>query len=217
MKLLFTIICIFFVLTFAKAQYVIVTITDTIEAQIISLDDSIYTYKRLNKPRIIKTIDKKLVIRLVPIGDDTLFDVFQSINSKIEFSNSLFNNTAKSVLYLNNEIKTQAYWLNEAGFQMNTAVTLNILGTICLAASPILVRYNTVEKVYHFSNGSSSTFPVTDVDYTFTYVSIGAGIVFNIISLAYWYECSNSLKEAGKPNKISYEISPLGANIAYRF
>jgi hypothetical protein len=217
MKLLFTFICIFFVFTFAKAQHVIVTITDTIEAQIISLDDSIYTYKRINKPRIVKTIDKKLVLRLVPIGEDTLFDVFQSINSEVEFSNSLFNDTTKSVLYLNNEIKTQAYWLNEAGFQMNTAVTLNILGTICLAASPILVRYNTVEKVYHFSNGSSSTFPVTDVDYTFTYVSIGAGIVFNIISLAYWYECSNSLKEAGKPNKISYKISPLGANIAYRF
>ncbi|MFZ4798829.1 MAG: hypothetical protein ACOYMA_15115 [Bacteroidia bacterium] len=217
MKLLFTIICIFFVFTFAKAQHVIVTKTDTIEAQIISLDDSIYTYKRLNKPRIIKTIDKNLVVRLVPLGNDTLYNIFKTIHSEIAISNSLFNDTTKSVLYLNNEIKTQAYWLDKAGFQMNTAVTLNILGTICLAVSPLLVRYNTVEKVYHFSNGSSSTFPVTEVDYTLTYVSIGAGIILNIVSLTYWYECSNSLKEAGKPNKISYKISPLGANIAYRF
>lgn len=217
MKILFTFICVFLVCTFAKAQHVIVTKTDTIEAQIISLDDSIYTYKRLNKPRKITTIDKNLVVRLVPFGDDTLFDISQTINSEIAISKSLFNDTTKSVLYLNNEIKSQAYWLNESGFQMNTAVTLNILGTICLAASPLFVKYNTVEKKYNFSNGSSAIVPVTEVDYTLAYVSIGAGIILNIVSLTYWYECSNSLKEAGKQNKISYNVSPLGANISYRF
>jgi hypothetical protein len=217
MKTIFTCICIFFVFKFAKAQHVIFTKTDTIEAQIISLDDSVYTYKRLNKPRIVKIIDKSLVVRLLPLGDDTLFDISQTINSEIEVSKSLFNDTTKSVLYLNKEIKTQAYWLDKAGFQMNTAVTLNILGTIFLSASPFLVRSNTIEKTYKLSNGTTSTFPTIEVDNTLAYVSIGAGLVLNIISLTYWYECSDSLKKAGKQNKISYNISPLGANIAYRF
>jgi hypothetical protein len=149
--------------------------------------------------------------------DDTLFDISQTINSEIEVSKSLFNDTTKSVLYLNNEIKTQAYWLDKAGFQMNTAVTLNILGTIFLSASPFLIRSNTIEKTYKLSNGTTSTFPTIEVDNTLAYVSIGAGLVLNIISLTYWYECSDSLKKAGKQNKISYNISHLGANIAYRF
>ena len=93
MKTIFTCICIFFVFKFAKAQHVIFTKTDTIEAHIISLDDSVYTYKRLNKPRIVKTIDKSLVVRLLPLGDDTLFDISQTINSKIEVIKSLFNDT----------------------------------------------------------------------------------------------------------------------------
>lgn len=61
MKLFFTFVCIFYVFTFTKAQHVIVTKTDTIEAQIIGLDDSIYTYKRLNKPRIIQIFEKKYI------------------------------------------------------------------------------------------------------------------------------------------------------------
>lgn len=115
------------------------------------------------------------------------------------------------------EAKPQSNYLYEAGKQMNNAVTLNIIGTICLATSPLLVKYNTVEKVYKSSNGISTTFPVSEIDYSLVYISIGAGIVFNIISINSWYNCSNSLKEASKQNKISYKISPLGANLAYRF
>lgn len=217
MKNLLLIAAIFFIVPIAKSQYLIITNNnDTIEAKILDRDDTTYHYKRLQKPKKEDYISINLVKKLIAIGDDTLFNTYsdKSIDNPIIAENKKSEpNKAET---FTQDFKTQVYWLNKAGEQMNSAITLNLLGTLCIAASPLLIQTKEETK-YFTASGVVTPYKITTTDASLAYVSTGVGLLLNVISVVSWYQCSESLKMASQQQKLSFKASPVGASVAFKF
>lgn len=218
LKLLITFIALILIGLTANAQHLIVTNNnDTIEAQILFKNDSIYQYKRLVKPRTETSIFIKNVKQIIANGDDTMFNVFSGYSFQKE-------KLKDSILVKNYEItenyavySPQAnFYLGKAGEHMNAAVTFNILGTLCIVASPYLIEYKQKENLVS-ANGLSFKYYTIEIDRTVSYTIGAAGILLNLISIVSWYECSENLKKASYQQKFSFKASPVGASVAFRF
>jgi hypothetical protein len=206
-------IALLFILKFGFAQHIIITFqNDTIEAQILSMNDSAYNYKRIQKPRVKQSVLISNVRRIIPYGDDTIFDIFtDKVEPKFE---SLIIDSGSINTF--DETKTQSYWLNRAGEQMNNAITLNLLGTLCIAASPLLIQTKEETK-FITSSGVSTPYKTTSTDASLSYISTGVGLLLNVISVVSWYQCSEAFKMASQQQKFSFKASPVGASVAFRF
>lgn len=218
LKLLITLIAIALVAFTANAQHLIVTNNnDTIEVKILDKDDSLYHVKRLEKPKREEYIAESLIKKIIAIGDDTLFNVFSGYSYQKEKQKD-------SIIEKNYEIKEnyavynpQAnFYLGKAGEHMNAAVTFNILGTLCIVASPYLIEYKEKENVVSV-NGLLFKYTTFEIDKTVSYTVGAAGILLNLISILSWYECSENLKKASYQQKFSFKASPVGASVAFRF
>lgn len=216
MKFILTII-LMFCLKHSFAQYIIITDNnDSIEAKILEKDDLFYYFKRLQKPKKEDYISVNFVKKLIAIGNDTLFNTFsnKSIDATIKTENT--NTESNQEEGFSKDFKTQAYWLNKAGEQMNSAITLNLLGTLCIAASPLLIQ-SKEETKYFTASGVVTPYKTTTTDASLAYVSTGVGLLLNVISVVSWYQCSESLKMASQQQKISFKASPVGASVAFKF
>lgn len=217
MKNLLLIAAFFLIVPIAKSQYLIVTTNnDTIEAKILDRDDTTYHYRRLQKPKKEDYISINAVKKLIAIGDDTLYNTYsdKSFESPVVTENKK-PEPNKSEVY-SQDIKIQAYWLNRAGEQMNNAITLNLLGTLCIAASPLLIQTKEETK-FITSSGVSTPYKTTSTDASLSYISAGVGLLLNVISVVSWYQCSEALKMASQQQKFSFKASPVGASVAFRF
>jgi hypothetical protein len=83
MKNLLLIAAVFFIVPIAKSQYLIITNNnDTIEAKILDREDTIYNYRRIQKPTKKDYISINFVKKLIAIGDDTLFNTYISLDQE---------------------------------------------------------------------------------------------------------------------------------------
>lgn len=218
LKLLITLISIALIAITAHAQHLIVTNNnDTIEAQILFKNDSIYQYKRLVKPRIEASINQRNVKKLIANGDDTMFNVysgysFQKEKQKDSIIEKRYEIGENYAVY-----NPQAnFYLGKAGEHMNAAVTFNISGTLCLFAAPFLIEFKEKENPITI-NGTTYKYSTLEENRTVAYTVGSIGVLLNLISIVSWYECSENLKKASYQQKFSIKASPVGASLAFRF
>lgn len=216
MKLILAFIAVLFC-SGINAQHLIITNNnDSIEVKILDKDDSIYHIKRLQKPKQEGYITESFIKKIIAIGDDTLYNIYS--NNPIESPIAIEKPKVEVKNQQNNQdLKTQAYWLNRSGEHMNSAITLNLIGTTLIACSNFLVQEKKSEYKFTGANNVQYAVPYYEKDFTFVYLTAGLGIAMNIISIVSWYQCSEALKKASYQQKITLNASPVGASVAFRF
>ncbi len=103
----------------AKSQHQIITINgDTIIGKIRELSDGSYTYWRITKPKGMRDILQKNVKQLIPIGPDTLFDIYKNVATALDTINFVNDDN------LTGEDETPAYHLRKSGENLMAAKVL---------------------------------------------------------------------------------------------
>ena len=135
----------------AKAQYLIVTNSnDSINCIITDLDDDVFHYKTIDKPKHEGKINKRDIKKMVAIDFDTIYNTFNTINES-ERLNRMISDTVKVEEVDKNLTDSSAgEYLIRAGNNQIAAKVIYIIGGI---AGTLLAYNGNINGLYVTTGG----------------------------------------------------------------